>query len=163
MPSYDPAVIERFASDLYRRADNIVILSTVSIAAVGAALGALANGRNGAFLGAAIGAVVGLYFGQQRAFSLRLQAQTALCQVQIERNTRPATVAPPKALVSAKDGLLTNEVQMENTAHEPVGNAVEQMGTCSSCNARIPIASTNCPNCNASFGGRSKWRVVSGP
>jgi hypothetical protein len=32
--------------------------------------------------------VIGLMIGQARAFALRLQAQVALCQVEIERNTR---------------------------------------------------------------------------
>jgi hypothetical protein len=30
--------------------------------------------------------------GSNRAFALRLMAQTALCQMQIERNTRPAAI-----------------------------------------------------------------------
>ena len=34
-----------------------------------------------------ISASLGYMVGQSRAFSLRLQAQVALCQVQIERNT----------------------------------------------------------------------------
>jgi len=41
-----------------------------------------------ALVGGALGAVV----GNNRAFALRLMAQTALCQMQIERNTRPAAV-----------------------------------------------------------------------
>ena len=46
----------------------------------------------GALIGGSIGALVlGLIafsLGQQKAFALRLQAQVALCQVQIEANTR---------------------------------------------------------------------------
>jgi hypothetical protein len=36
----------------------------------------------------AAGALAGYVLGSSRAFALRLQAQTALCQVEIERNTR---------------------------------------------------------------------------
>jgi len=39
---------------------------------------------------ALVGAVLGYLVGNDRAFALRLMAQTALCQMQIERNTRPA-------------------------------------------------------------------------
>ena len=41
-----------------------------------------------------IGGMMGAALGRTKGFSLKLQAQTALCQVQIERNTRaesPAT------------------------------------------------------------------------
>ena len=37
---------------------------------------------------AALGALFGIMAGNARANALRLQAQIALCQVQIERNTR---------------------------------------------------------------------------
>lgn len=34
-------------------------------------------------------------------------------------------------------------------------------GTCPNCDALINIASLECPNCRASFGSRSAWRVRS--
>ena len=37
-----------------------------------------------------VGGALGVVVGSNRAFALRLMAQTALCQMQIERNTRPA-------------------------------------------------------------------------
>jgi hypothetical protein len=47
---------------------------------------------------AAIGAILGYAVGSERAFSLRLAAQTALCQAQIERNTRSLAQAMGKTL-----------------------------------------------------------------
>jgi hypothetical protein len=40
-----------------------------------------------------LGAVLGGIVGSERAFALRFAAQQALCQVQIERNTRGAAGA----------------------------------------------------------------------
>jgi hydrogenase/urease accessory protein HupE len=45
------------------------------------------------WLVAALVAAVGLAQGLERGFTLRLQAQTALCQVEIERNTQQAAAA----------------------------------------------------------------------
>lgn len=48
-----------------------------------------------------LGGVLGYASGQAKAFELRLQAQTALCQVSIERNTsqvRPAREGSAEAL-----------------------------------------------------------------
>jgi hypothetical protein len=39
-------------------------------------------------LGAGFGALVGIPAGRRKAFEYRLQAQLALCQMQVERNTR---------------------------------------------------------------------------
>ena len=43
---------------------------------------------------AALLGIIGLGQGLERGFVLRLQAQTALCQMQIERNTRAGASAP---------------------------------------------------------------------
>ena len=89
---YDPAVIQKFADKLYAQARSIVITCTV--------IGIIAGGVAGRFLfgyserttymivGAVIVGLLGFAVGQARAFALRLQAQTALCQVRIEENTR---------------------------------------------------------------------------
>jgi hypothetical protein len=39
-------------------------------------------------IGAILGGAMGYAIGTEKAFTLRLQAQVALCQVQIEANTR---------------------------------------------------------------------------
>lgn len=97
-PTYNPEIIERFASKLYERADNIVW----RWGCIGMFLGLLAAWQittaNGGMpppfrIGVTavfviIGLLVGRSIGTDRAFHLWLQAQTALCQVAIERNTR---------------------------------------------------------------------------
>jgi len=39
-------------------------------------------------LGAILFGLLGFWLGRERAFQLKLQAQTALCQAKIEENTR---------------------------------------------------------------------------
>ena len=105
--SFDENVIVTFADRLYRRASTIVLTHTLLGAALAALLGVAAgtglrmqsSGQNGlAVVLALIGAAVGAATGNARAFVLRLQAQTALCQLQIERHTRAlATAVVPLA------------------------------------------------------------------
>jgi sulfite exporter TauE/SafE len=97
MVAYDSKVFYDFADRLYKRASRIVL----SYAVVGAVLGfviggggaAAADARDSAIVVGIIVAVLfgaaGFSMGQEKAFTLRLQAQTALCQAKIEENTRP--------------------------------------------------------------------------
>ena len=105
---FDPTVIQTFASRLYRRANTIVVTSTV----IGVILGVLAGiglaiavssqmpgTRPDFVLSAGIAALIagalGFIRGLERSFHLKLEAQLALCQLQIEANTRqPASGAP---------------------------------------------------------------------
>ena len=85
---YDEKVIFEFASRLYKKARSIVVTYSFLGAIVGAGSGlALAQGA-GAGFGFLIGLLIGYTIGTDRSFSLKLQAQTALCQLQIEKNTR---------------------------------------------------------------------------
>ena len=101
---YDPQVIERFAESLYRKA----ISAQKGSVAVGGVLGAVFGGIPltslgdawpiphsfgfaTAIVGAIIGGIIGFVIGDARAFGYKLQAQAALCQVEIQRNTQ-ATV-----------------------------------------------------------------------
>lgn len=92
MPSYDPAIIEKFAADLYSRAASIVFTYTLAGVIIGL-LPALSPEVRGSVWHLAIGVslfgFLGYHIGSTRAFRMRLEAQTALCQVAIERNTRP--------------------------------------------------------------------------
>lgn len=90
MIDYDPDVIRGFADALYQRAANIVIINAAIFGVVGGAVGYGLNGGVTAVVGLAIGAGIGYYLGLQKTFLLKLQAQTALCQVKIEENTRRA-------------------------------------------------------------------------
>ena len=101
--AYDETVLVSFADRLYRRAASVRALYAELAGAFGAAMvgvvGALASRDQWAFpnvltlIFAGISAYLGARVGSDRAFELRLMAQTALCQVQIERNTRAAAGA----------------------------------------------------------------------
>jgi hypothetical protein len=88
MTEYDPTIIHKFADEMYRRADGIVITYTLIGAAIGLIGIAIPLGVLGALLGAVVGGAIGYGIGNQKAFSLKLEAQVALCQVKIEENTR---------------------------------------------------------------------------
>jgi hypothetical protein len=108
---FDPDVIEQFAHSLYRRAAAASKVSMVVGIALGGMFGAIPLTSAGAhwpvphalgyftLLGAAIvGGYLGHLVGEARAFGYKLQAQSALCQVEIQRNTGAAVRA---ALVAA--------------------------------------------------------------
>lgn len=93
--TYDPAVIQEFAQRLYSQAASIIFTSIFLGGVIGALLGlvgaaaAQAHSFIGrpALIGAVVGGLAGLSRGRERAFQLKLEAQVALCQVQIEKNT----------------------------------------------------------------------------
>ena len=91
MVAYNPEVIQEFADKLYSRADAIVIGWTAIGALGGFVLGSLMGGGGIRLFMLFAGGAIGYAIGLQRAFLLKLQAQEALCQVQIERNTRADT------------------------------------------------------------------------
>jgi hypothetical protein len=90
---YDPNVIYEFADRLYRQAGSVMITYSLLGAIIGLGGGAALGGAMNAVLplmvvGLVIFGALGLMLGRERAFALRLQAQTALCQTQIELNGR---------------------------------------------------------------------------
>lgn len=93
--AYDAAVIQEFAERLYSQAASIIFTSTFLGGVIGALLGlggaAAAHDQGAigmaALIGAVIGGLIGYSRGRERAFKLKLEAQVALCQVQIEKNT----------------------------------------------------------------------------
>jgi len=100
LPEYDPRVIEQFAENLYRKASAFVVGSVAIGASLGAAFGAVPLTSLGAswpvpssfgfatmLVGGIFGCAIGYVIGDTRSFGYRLQAQTALCQLQAERNT----------------------------------------------------------------------------
>lgn len=92
--SYDAQVIQSFADQLYKQAARIVATYAIRgflLAGPLAGFAAAVSGRSSivpALVAGLIGAFIGASMGQGKANALRLQAQTALCQVQIETNTK---------------------------------------------------------------------------
>lgn len=100
---FDPTIVEEFADRLYRKADALTKGMVVLGALVGAAFGAVpltplgdawpipsAFGFATLLAGASCGALIGYVIGDTRAFGYRFQAQMALRQLQVERETRAA-------------------------------------------------------------------------
>jgi hypothetical protein len=98
---YDEVVMEKFAKQLYGQATRIVALFGVAGLVFGGFGGLMAGAAFTlhlavepgvlALVGAVAGLMLGVAVGNARAFELRFRAQTVLCQVQIERNTRSHT------------------------------------------------------------------------
>jgi hypothetical protein len=97
MVKYDAGIIQKFAAKLYSQANTIILAYTTLGALVGLSAGAYVGmhmnpeGRMIAWgIATVVGALMGFAIGSQRAFWYKLQAQLALCQMMIEKNTRSA-------------------------------------------------------------------------
>src|SRR6266511_3375487 len=68
LPAFDPAIIERYVENTYRKATAVFLGS----------------------VGAGVGGVIGYLIGDTRAFLARLQGQTALAQIEAAKDARLA-------------------------------------------------------------------------
>ena len=100
---YDPLVLEAEAKTLLRRASQIVAFYAISgiVAGLSAAILASTLGAQNEVI--TVGSLlfpilIFITIGASRAAALRFQAQSLLCQLQIEKNTR----ATAEALVGAR-------------------------------------------------------------
>lgn len=99
---YQPEIIKSFAERLYKKADSIEALYSLAglligvVLFVGGAGASRADGGVNLFMAIA-GGILGVYIGKQigisRAIQYRIEAQKALCFVQIEKNTKATTEA----------------------------------------------------------------------
>ena len=100
LPDYEPRIIEEAARRLYDKASAVLVGSVVIGGVLGAAIGAVPLTSLGAswpipstfgfgtlLLGALCGCAMGYVIGDTRAFGIKLQAQSTLYQLQLERNT----------------------------------------------------------------------------
>ena len=103
MVRYDPKVIQTIARRMYDQAGTTVLAYTMLGAVIGLGIGIAVYSEAVRMAGTTAGWValafavvvcgtIGLMVGNYRAAWLRFEAQTALCQVQIELNTRRAAV-----------------------------------------------------------------------
>jgi hypothetical protein len=109
---YNAAILQQCADDLYAQASWVIVSTALVYGFVtfGVCF-VLSNGgtffrsdyhfsiQPGVLLIALIGAAVGVSVGRRKAFKLKLEAQTLLCQRQIELNTR--TAAKPELMSAA--------------------------------------------------------------
>lgn len=110
MVEYNPSFLQQFAQKLDHRANWTVAFWVILGLLIGAGLkfeaalfGANASGvavsSSPDFLvmclSAVVGGIFGYLVGANRAVMLKLQAQTVLCQLQIEINTRRPGIVPP--------------------------------------------------------------------
>lgn len=99
-PTFEPRIIEQFAESLYRKATAFLMGSVVAGVVLGMAFGAVPLTSLGSawpvpsflgfatmLLGGVFGGVIGYSIGDARSFGYRLQAQTTLLQLEMERNS----------------------------------------------------------------------------
>jgi len=113
---YDPKIIERFADQLLRKADTVRVGCAVGGGIFGVFVGAVpltplrsvwgvpaSFGVATIIVGALLGILIGYVVGEGRAFRYRVQAQSAIFQLEIERRVSAAvteavaSVATPSA------------------------------------------------------------------
>ena len=100
---YDPKIIERFADQLHRKADNVRVGCAVGGGIFGVFVGAVpltplksvwgipaGFGVATIIVGALLGVLIGYVIGEGRAFRYRVQAQSAIFQLEIERRVTSA-------------------------------------------------------------------------
>jgi len=100
---YDPKIIERFADQLLRKADTVRVGCAVGGGIFGVFVGAVpltplrsvwgvpaGFGVATMIVGALLGVLVGYVIGEGRAFRYRVQAQSAIFQLEIERRVSSA-------------------------------------------------------------------------
>ena len=95
MPNYDPALLRTLANKLDAQARTAVVVAIIAGAVTGGLFGFAASlifmlSHSLLLPGAILGAILGIFAGRRKAQALRLQAQIALCQIQIEAITRTA-------------------------------------------------------------------------
>lgn len=102
MTKYNPAVLQEYADSLYAKAFWATFKCGVTGAIIGIVLAWVLNGISATRVGLSqtsnpdaamvvfglVTTLIGVAIGQRRSFEFRLRAQTVLCQMQIERNTR---------------------------------------------------------------------------
>ena len=134
--AYDPKIIERFADQLLRKADTVSVGCAVGGGIFGVFVGAVpltplrsvwglpaGFGVATIIVGALVGVLVGWVVGEGRAFRYRVQAQSAIFQLEIERRVTSA-VAEAVAAGAAQTSPALEEPAMP-PALPPVSPLIE--------------------------------------
>ena len=93
MSNFDPTLLRTLAEKLNTQARTAVLVGIIAGAVTGGLFGFAASlifmtSQSYLIPGAVVGAVLGIVAGRRKTQALKLQAQMALCQIQIEENTR---------------------------------------------------------------------------
>ncbi len=112
--TFDATIMEEFARQLMHKADSVRVGSSVAGGIVGVIFGAVPLtplssvwpipaifGFATILLGGLAGVLVGYVIGEGRAFRLRVQAQTALFQVDIEKRLESALMVQSRLIAAA--------------------------------------------------------------
>jgi hypothetical protein len=90
MINYDGELLHQYAERLHRTAAGTVLMYVAGGLMTGTSIGLVSRDLRTTAIAALLVGVIGYIVGRARAFQLKLEAQLALCQVQIEKNTRGA-------------------------------------------------------------------------
>ncbi|MGZ4280536.1 MAG: hypothetical protein ACXVQ4_00440 [Gaiellaceae bacterium] len=112
--TFDATIMEEFARQLMHKADSVRVGSSIAGGIVGVIFGAVPLtplssvwpipaifGFATILLGGLAGVLVGYVVGEGRAFRLRVQAQTALFQVDIEKRLESALMVQSRLIAAA--------------------------------------------------------------
>lgn len=98
MVEYNPALLKEHADSLYTRALKVILGYAMFGAALGFGISTFLPIAELKIVFGVFGAIAGFFIGQGKAFALKLQTQLALCQLQIEINTRKEKEFSPMEL-----------------------------------------------------------------
>ena len=88
MVTYDSGLLQEYADRLHRTAAGTELMYAVGGVLTGASIGLVARDVQTTAVAAILVGAIGYIVGRAMGFRLKLQAQLALCQAQIEKNTR---------------------------------------------------------------------------
>jgi hypothetical protein len=124
---YDPKIIERFAEQLLRKADNVRVGCAVGGGIFGVFVGAVpltplksvwglpaGFGVATIIVGALVGILIGWVIGEGRAFRYRVQAQSAIFQLEIERRVTSAVAEAVATATASRAAPVAEEPEPES-------------------------------------------------
>lgn len=88
MVTYDTKLIQEYADRMYRSASPTILMYSLAGMMTGAPVGLVSRDLQLTVVAAILVGMLGYLMGKGKAFKLKLEAQLALCQLQIEANTR---------------------------------------------------------------------------